>query len=540
MTDGRKPKTSRIRKARQLSPKKLSATEPSASPGAREDETPSGGGANQAFVDPFQRLIEEKGTRTELRTREFYLRGTNIRAVLLFLNELADSKMINEHVLKPLLINFRLSDEADGANMPSNLLDIIKDRFLTVNDVIKVAVSDVSSHIFHGNAALWIEGADEVLVINTKNKKSRKFAEPLTEALVRGPRLGFNESLQDNLAILRQQVANPNLSVITKHVGQRTKKELAIVYFAGIVNEDLLQEVERRIDNMIELDDIPESGYIEQLIEENHMTLFPQLQSTERPDRIVAALLEGRVVILLDGIPFALIAPVTFAMLLQSPEDYYERWIPGSLIRLLRYFAAFLTIFLPSIYIAFVSFHQGLIPTTLAISIAATREGVPFPSIIESFVMEIAIEILREAGLRLPKPVGQTVGLVGGLVIGEAAVQAGIVSPIMVIVVSLTAISSFVIPQYAGGISMRVLRFGAMICAGVLGLFGVIFYFLILSIHLVKLKSFGVPYVSPAAPIYLSDWKDFVLRLPQKMMTRRPKMLFTQDEIRLRSPTKRK
>jgi spore germination protein len=424
--------------------------------------------------------------------------------------------------------------------MPSNLLDIIKDRFLTVNDVIKVAVSDVSSHIFHGNAALWIEGADEVLVINTKNKKSRKFAEPLTEALVRGPRLGFNESLQDNLAILRQQVANPNLSVITKHVGQRTKKELAIVYFAGIVNEDLLQEVERRIDNMIELDDIPESGYIEQLIEENHMTLFPQLQSTERPDRIVAALLEGRVVILLDGTPFALIAPVTFAMLLQSPEDYYERWIPGSLIRLLRYFAAFLTIFLPSIYIAFVSFHQGLIPTTLAISIAATREGVPFPSIIESFVMEIAIEILREAGLRLPKPVGQTVGLVGGLVIGEAAVQAGIVSPIMVIVVSLTAISSFVIPQYAGGISMRVLRFGAMICAGVLGLFGVIFYFLILSIHLVKLKSFGVPYVSPAAPIYLSDWKDFVLRLPQKMMTRRPKMLFTQDEIRLRSPTKRK
>jgi spore germination protein len=540
MTDGRKPKTSRIRKARQLSPKKLSATEPSASPGAREDETPSDGGANQEFVDPFQRLIEEKGTRTELRTREFYLRGTNIRAVLLFLNELADSKMINEHVLKPLLINFRLSDEADGANMPSNLLDIIKDRFLTVNDVIKVAVSDVSSHIFHGNAALWIEGADEVLVVNTKNKKSRKFAEPLTEALVRGPRLGFNESLQDNLAILRQQVANPNLSVITKHVGQRTKKELAIVYFAGIVNEDLLQEVERRIDNMIELDDIPESGYIEQLIEENHMTLFPQLQSTERPDRIVAALLEGRVVILLDGTPFALIAPVTFAMLLQSPEDYYERWIPGSLIRLLRYFAAFLTIFLPSIYIAFVSFHQGLIPTTLAISIAATREGVPFPSIIESFVMEIAIEILREAGLRLPKPVGQTVGLVGGLVIGEAAVQAGIVSPIMVIVVSLTAISSFVIPQYAGGISMRVLRFGAMICAGVLGLFGVIFYFLILSIHLVKLKSFGVPYVSPAAPIYLSDWKDFVLRLPQKMMTRRPKMLFTQDEIRLRSPTKRK
>ncbi|MED4097601.1 spore germination protein, partial [Peribacillus simplex] len=218
-------------------------------------------------------------------------------------------------------------------------------------------------------------------------------------------------------------------------VGKRSKKDLVVAYIKDIVDPELVQEVESRI-KKIDIDNVPESGYVEQLIEDNYLSPFPQVQNTERPDRVIAALMEGRVAILLDGTPFALIVPVTLSMMLQSPEDYYERWIPGTFIRMLRYLAAILALFTPSLYIAFISFHSGMIPTKLAISIIGTRSGVPFPALIEALFMEIAIEILREAGLRLPKPIGPAMGIVGGLIIGEAAVQAGIVSPVLVIVVA--------------------------------------------------------------------------------------------------------
>ena len=239
--------------------------------------------------------------------------------------------------------------------------------------------------------------------------------------------------------------------------------------------------------------------------------------------------MEGRVAILLDGTPFVLIAPVTFSMLLQSPEDYYERWLPGTLLRLLRFMTAFVSLFAPALYISFISFHPGLIPTKLAISIIGSREGVPFPALIEALIMEVAIEVLREAGLRLPKPIGPAMGIVGGLIIGQAAVEAGIVSPIMVIVVAVTAISSFTIPQYSVGITLRILRFVAMFCAAIFGLYGVILFFLLLCSHLVKLKSFGVPYTSPAVPYRFSDWKDFMVRMPLKIMRRRPKIMHTKN-----------
>jgi spore germination protein len=219
-------------------------------------------------------------------------------------------------------------------------------------------------------------------------------------------------------------------------------------------------------------------------------------------------------------------------MLLQSPEDYYERWIPGTTLRLLRFLAAFVSLFGPALYIAFISYHPGLIPTKLVISIAGTREGVPFPAIIEALIMEISIEILREAGLRLPRPIGPAIGIVGGLVIGEAAVQAGIVSPIMVIVVAITAISSFAIPSYNAGVTLRILRFVVMFSAALFGLYGIILFMLLLCSHLVRLKSFGVPYVSPAVPYRISDWKDFMVRMPLQVMKSRPKMFHTKNPVR--------
>lgn len=304
-----------------------------------------------------------------------------------------------------------------------------------------------------------------------------------------------------------------------------------IAYMKDIVNPDLLQEVEKRI-GKIDMDFVAETGYVEQLIEDNMLSPFQQIQNTERPDRVMSALMEGRIAILLDGTPYALIVPATFSMMLQSPEDYYERWIAGSLLRALRFLAAFMSLMIPSFYISFISFHPGLIPTELAITIIETRKRVPFPSLIEILILEISIEILREAGVRLPRPIGSAMGIVGGLIIGEAAVQAGIVSPFLVIVVSVTAIASFTIPMYSAGITLRLLRFIGMFFAAMLGMFGTVLFFLLICSHLTRLESFGVPYVTPISPIRLRDWKDLFIRAPLTMMKRRPAMLKTLHEQR--------
>lgn len=470
------------------------------------------------------------GHNWDVHFREFYLGSTGNRAAIIFLEGLSDKEMIDKHILSSLMGSF-----SETKNQELNHIDLqehITNHVLAVSDLTKEQdVKKSVAKVLIGSTLLVVDGMQHVFILGTTKNKLRSIEEPVSEALVRGPRIGFTETLSNNTALLRQHGENCDLSMIPMQVGERSKKELVLAYIKEIADPNLIEEVKHRI-NKINIDDVPESGYIEQLIEDNFLSPFTQVQNTERPDRVMGALLEGRVAILLDGTPYALIVPVTFSMLLQSPEDYYERWLPSSLIRLLRYLAAGITLLAPSLYISFVSFHQGLIPTKLALSMMGTREGVPFPAIIEALIMEVAIEILREAGLRLPKPIGPTMGIVGGLVIGEAAVQAGIVSPIMVIVVALTAISSFAIPQYSAGITLRLLRFVSMFFAAIFGLFGVVLFFLFLCSHLVKLKSFGVPYVSPTIPYRASDWKDFMVRMPLMMMKRRPKMLHTKDPIR--------
>lgn len=538
MTDSQEPKKPKKLQPRLLIPKKMKEKQSQSDQTTGESSTvqsgilqdPKLGDLKQSLSSNLDLIKQEIGHNSDVRFREFHLGQTGIQAAIVFIDGLSDMPFISENVLKPLMLGFSQPKQESQQN--TQLMDLIQNHFLAVSGIKPAhTFKELITKVFAGSAVLLVDGSSQALIIGAKAVKSRSIEEPSSEPLVRGPRISFNETLSDNTGILRLRVANPNLTMIHYELGKQTKKSAVIVYINGIANEELIAEVKRKVEQ-IDIDDVPESGYIEQLIEENYLSPFPQVQSTERPDRVIAGLLEGRVAILLDGTPFALIMPVTFAMFLQSPEDYYERWIPASLIRTLRYLAAFISVFLPSIYISFISFHQGLIPTKLAISIAGTREGVPFPSLIESLIMEVSIEILREAGLRLPKPVGQTVGLVGGLVIGEAAVQAGIISPIMVIVVALTAISSFAIPQYNAGISLRLLRFGAMFSAAFLGLYGVIMFFLVLAIHFVKLKSFGVPYSASYAPYRLSDWKDFMVRMPIFMMLQRPKMLFTRNKVR--------
>lgn len=476
------------------------------------------------------------GHNGDVHFRELEITQLHVKAALIFVEGLSDQDLINKG-LSVLVMNQpnQVSDEISQSGKGILTSKQIKNQIVSIGDVIdSEKISDIVLNVFMGSTALLIDGIPQAFLLGTVKKQNRSIEEPLSEALVRGPRTGFTEELSTNTALLRQQGKNDQLTLQRFEVGTRLKKDLIIAYMNDIADPKVVEEVRKRVRG-IEIDHLPESGYVEQLIEDNYLSPFPQVQSTERPDRVISGLMEGRVAILLDGTPFALIVPVvTFSMMLQSPEDYYERWFPSSLIRLLRFIAAMITLFAPALYISFISFHPGLIPTKLAISISGTRQGVPFPSLIEALFMEVAIEILREAGLRLPKPIGPAIGIVGGLIIGEAAVQAGIVSPIMVIVVALTAISSFAIPHYSTGIALRMLRFGAMFCAAVFGLFGVIMYYLLLSSHVVKLKSFGVPYASPAVPYHLKDWKDFVIRMPLLVMKRRPKMMNTDNTKRVK------
>ncbi|SEL46729.1 spore germination protein [Paenibacillus sp. OK003] len=483
-------------------------------------------------------LISTKETfaqNADVHIREFTIRGTNTRAAVMYIDGLVDQQLIDQHLITPLMIRGVPELQQGSFLHPADIHQIknyLSNQLLPVSQIQETeSLQELALAVLGGKNALLVDSMQGALLIGTPKGISRNVEEPLSEALLRGPRIGFTEHLSDNTGILRRFGSNQSLFIQKFEVGTRIKKDLAIAYIEDIADPELVAEVQRRIEGM-DMDVMLESGYVEQLIEDDELSPFQQIQNTERPDRVISGMLEGRVAILLDGTPFALIVPATFSMLLQSPEDYYERWIPGTFLRMLRFLAAMIALFAPALYISFISFHPGLIPTKLALTIIETRKGVPFPSIIEALIMETAIEILREAGIRLPKPIGPAMGIVGGLIIGDAAVQAGIVSPFLVIVVAVTAISSFSIPTYSAGITLRILRFTGMFSAAALGLFGVIMFFLFICSHLVRLKSFGVPYVSPVVPYSLSEWKDFLIRAPLKVMRRRPRMMNPTDPDR--------
>ncbi|WP_188455074.1 spore germination protein [Virgibacillus oceani] len=474
-------------------------------------------------LDNLKKMLEEPN---DLVIREFTIRHTNHRGALVIIDGLVDQDTVDNKILMRLQ---RVNERKDLPNDNKKLLDVIYQELISVSDIKKSkTLDDATNSLLYGNTIFYLEGIDTVLIMDTKGWESRSIEEPMSEPTIRGPREGFVENLRTNMVLIRRHIRDPNLRFKTHQIGRRSKKNLVVTYIEGVVHPDLVKEINRRL-KTIDMDDAPESGFIEQWIEDSFISPFPQIMNTERPDRVAISLLEGKVAIILDGTPFVLVAPFNIGDALQSPEDYYERWTIGTLLRSLRYLAAFISIFAPALYIALISFHSGMIPSKLAFSIAATREGVPFPAFVEALLMGVTMELLREAGARLPKTIGQTIGIVGGLVIGDAAVQAGIVSPIMVIVVALTAIASFSLPAYSVAISFRMIRFGFMIAAAAFGLYGIILSYIMVNIHIVNLKSIGVPYSVPFAPSFISDWKDLVFRAPIQALTRRPQYLKTDD-----------
>ncbi|MFC3801203.1 spore germination protein [Cohnella sp. GCM10012308] len=485
--------------------------------------SPEGRRFSGAYQDDLDAIMASIGGSCDVRSRSFLMSKSNRQATLFWVDGMQNDRILNLQIMQFLMFEAA----ADDLSRPSKLGESMPFNCL----VDSVDMDSFNRSVLFGHAGLLVEGAPYGLLIEWPEGANRGVEEPVSEALLRGPRLGFTEVLSENTSMLRRQGFSDQLEMKSYRVGTTLKKDLVIAYFKNIVNADLLEEVKKRLDKL-DYDFFGESGIVEQLIEDNTLSPFQQVQNTERPDRVIHALVEGRVAILLDGTPFALIVPATFSMLLQSPEDYYERWLPSSLLRILRFLAAFIALMAPALYISLISFHPGLIPTELALSIIETRQGVPFPALIEVLILEVSIEILREAGIRLPKPIGPAMGIVGGLIIGDAAVQAGIVSPFLVIVVAVTAISSFSIPTYSAGITLRILRFAGMLFAAILGMFGTILFFLMLCSHLTKLKSFGVPYLTPLSPFRLRDWKDLFVRAPISIMKRRPAMMKTKNDKR--------
>lgn len=452
---------------------------------------------------------------------------------LIFVDGLIDRNMINEEVLKSLMLDIRRANMNPGV-FSRNIFTLAFNGAVTTGEVEEEEYLDKAIvSLLAGDSLLLIDGYKKIIVIGSKGWPNRGVQEPQTEAVIRGSRDGFSETLRINTALLRRRLRDPELKIKQIRLGVRSKTDVAIAYMDNIVDKKVLDEVEKRL-RSINMDGILESGYIEQFIEDSWYSPFPQVQNTERPDRVAAAILEGRVAIITDNTPFVLLVPVTINMLFQSAEDYYERWFIASFIRIMRYVSAFISLTLPAIYIAITSYHPGLIPTDLALYIAGTRTGVPFPAFIEAVIMEMTLELLREAGIRLPGPIGQTIGIVGGLVIGQAAVQAGLVSPIMVIVVAVTAISSFALSSYSIGISFRFLRFFLIALSAAFGLFGVMLGLLIMLTHLCSLKSFGIPYLSPLVGNTYYEMGDSFIRVPLIAMHRRPKTLSGRNMIRIR------
>ena len=472
--------------------------------------------------DNLSYIKELLSNNSDVVFREFYI-GKYFCAII-YIDGMGDKILLDDYVLQTVMLRGKLVKD----------INEIKDKLLTVSDIKEINKMTLGiNSILSGDTLMFVEGLQGAFVIATRLWPVRGVSEPSGETVVRGGRDGFTETIRFNTALVRRRIRDTRLKVVSKTLGIRSKTDVVYMYIDDIVNKDILEEVTKRIDK-INIDAVLDSGYVEQLIEDNRMSPFPQTQNTERPDVVAAALYEGRIAILVDNSPFALIIPATLPNLFQSPDDYYQRWIVSSVVRMIRLLSILISLVLSPLYVAVTSYNTSIIPTKLAYFIAGSREGVPFPAFIEAIIMEISMAFLLESIVRLPKPIGATIGIVGGLIIGQAAVSAGVVSPIMIIIVSVTAITSFTTPNYEITSAFRLVRFLLVVLSSVLGLYGIMIGLIVLLVHLSKLKSFGVPYLAPLSNPKLSDFKDVLIRAPLNMFKKRPEYINTGDKIRQR------
>jgi spore germination protein KA len=456
--------------------------------------------ANIETNEAFLKRVFNRCSDLVLRTID--MEGEQPKRLIAYLGTLADETKVNELIIKPLTLSGTEYTAGDAGQSPTFGKRSAASEW-----------EEVVRHILRGYAALFTDGENSARCYPVNAALHRSIEEPPSEPVIRGPREGFVERQQLNVGLLRNYIVTPNLKLEDFTVGRLTQTNVLLAYIEGLADTAVIERIRKKITG-IKVEGVLESGYIEELIRDDPFPLFPVVLVTERPDAVAGALLEGRAAILVDNTPFVMVVPITFWSGLQASEDYYLRYPIATFARWIRFIFLLVAVFAPSFFVAVTSFHQEMIPTSLLLSIASAREPVPLPIMIEALIMEIIFEALREAGVRLPKPIGQTVSIVGALVLGQAAVQAGLISTPILIVVSTTGIAAFLIPRFTYANGVRLLRFPMILLAGSLGLYGIALGFLAVLLRLVHLKSFGVPYFAPLAPFSLRALKDVVVRAP--------------------------
>ncbi|QJW46793.1 spore germination protein [bacterium BFN5] len=460
--------------------------------------------------------------------RHFIIPGVQpVKAMLIFMDGMIDKELINLAVLQPLMI----LDKEKLALQGDDLLKQLISLFLPSNQAQEVDdFGKVTAGLNTGDTALFLEGVNQAVLIETKGYEHRSVGKPDIEQSIRGSQVAFSEALRVNTALIRTMMQSNDLVTEIFEIGDRIPTKCAIMYLKSVANPKLIGEIKRRILN-IKTDYISDMGVLEQFIEDHPSIALPQMLSTERPDRTVAALAEGRVAMLLNGTPFAHVVPVSFFTFFHSAEDFSLKVPIGSVTRMLRLIGTLLAVILPAMYLSIVYFHPEALPTEMILAIAGARERVPFPSVGELLLMEFAFELIREAGLRIPGLLGSTIGIVGAIILGQAAVSANLVSPVTVVVIALTGLASFTIPDYRLAAAGRLLRFVFIALAYMLGLVGVALGLLLVTAVLTNMKSFGVPYMVPIAPKTMAGL-DVIIRGAVFRQEMRPDGLNTQDNRR--------
>ena len=455
---------------------------------------------------------------SDIKIREFDLTARNkmYKAFILYIDGMSDSKSINRFILHPLMLKSRANtsnspEEVVSSAVANNItvkkvkkfdmVDYIYSCLIPHNDLKKLKTfEDVISAVNAGNCALFIDTIDTCFVCDVKGYEKRSIDTPRNEIVIRGSQEAFVENIRTNTTMLRRLVNNENLIIEDTSVGAVSKTRIAICYLKDVANEDLVAEVKYRINNL-DIDYIIASGQLEDLLKQNSHSSIPELLTTERPDRAASCVLDGKVVIMINGTPISLVAPCTFFDLLESVEDQNINYRFANLIKLVRLVACFITVLLPGLYIAITNFHEELIPTELLFSIVSSRQAVPITIELEIILMEIAFELIHEAGIRVPSPISTTMSIVGALVLGDAAVNASIVSPISIIIVAISGLTSFAIPNFSLELHFRLLRFAFIFAGWLFGFLGIaIGIFLYLGL-LASYSSFGVPFLSPYVPL---------------------------------------
>lgn len=456
--------------------------------------------------------------------RTIRLRGFNVNGYILYLNGSSCINTLTNDIIKPLM-------EGTSKYTEDDPIDFIINNIITSKNAENISkISDITKDIVKGNTVLLVQGSLEAVSISTTEFEHRSVEKPINENVIKGPKEGFVESAQVNRSLIRKHLKYENLVAESIEVGEKSKNDIYMMYIEGIADPSLVNTVRKKIKS-IKTDSIPNVSILEQFIEDRSYSLITSILYTERPDRAAAFLNEGHVILIADGSPACLIVPVTFWGFFHAAEDQYQRWPYGNFIRIIRLLALFISLLTPSLYVAIVNFHGEMIPSDLAVSISAAREVLPFPVIMEVLLMEISFELIREAGVRVPTTIGPTIGIVGALILGQAAVEANLVSPILVIIVAITGLSSFAIPEATLSYTVRIVRFLLLLSGAFMGFLGISLFFTVSLAYILSINCFGVPFMSPVAPHYPSS-NDSYTRSPIYKQWLRPTNISKLDSIR--------